>query len=287
MSEYWKSTPKYWCKHCKTYVRDTKLERANHDATPRHQGNIKRFVRDLHKGQEKDQREKERAKSEIARLNGIVSGSAAGSSGPSLSGSAKAPGLSVPKQAQATTSRKEQLAQLVDLGVSIPDEFRKELAMEGEWQVVSQRVIDPMEEKKPEAIGIGVRKRPAAGEGEDEEHDVKDSKRKRWEATHRTHMTENEDEDLDALLSKSLGKGKASDKQSIKTENIKPADDENEDFIQSKGQPNIDAANDPLLKKEPSSDEEVKFPAAIDEAGTQPEGAVVFKKRAKKNIRQK
>ena len=27
--------PKYWCKHCKTYVRDTKLEKANHEATPK------------------------------------------------------------------------------------------------------------------------------------------------------------------------------------------------------------------------------------------------------------
>ena len=50
MSEYWKSTPKYWCKHCGIYVRDTKLERTNHEATGKHQGALKRFLRDLHRG---------------------------------------------------------------------------------------------------------------------------------------------------------------------------------------------------------------------------------------------
>ncbi len=95
MSEYWKSTvstslfhvkfvlilrqPKYWCKHCKTYVRDTKLERTNHDATPKHQGNLKRFLKDLHRGHEKDEKDKERAKAEVARLNGLPVGSGSAS----------------------------------------------------------------------------------------------------------------------------------------------------------------------------------------------------------------
>ena len=62
MSEYWKSTPKYWCKHCSVYVRDTKLERTNHEATGRHQGAIKRSLRDLHRNAEQQERETEPGK---------------------------------------------------------------------------------------------------------------------------------------------------------------------------------------------------------------------------------
>ena len=79
MSEYWKSTPKYWCKHCSTFVRDTKLERANHDATAKHQNAVNRALRDLHRNHEREERDKERAKREVDRLNGVVSGAGSGS----------------------------------------------------------------------------------------------------------------------------------------------------------------------------------------------------------------
>jgi hypothetical protein len=64
--------PKYWCKFCVTFVKDTKFERQQHEATGRHQGNIQRSLRGLHREQETEQRNKARAQAEVARLNGLV-----------------------------------------------------------------------------------------------------------------------------------------------------------------------------------------------------------------------
>ncbi|KAI9730299.1 MAG: hypothetical protein M1818_008202 [Claussenomyces sp. TS43310] len=286
MSEYWKSTPKYWCKHCKTYVRDTKLERANHDATPRHQGSIKRFVRDLHRSHDKEEREKERARSEIARLNGLVSGSGAGPSRSSSTGITRGPAPSMQKPTPGMSSRKEQLAQLVDMGVSIPDEYRRELAMEGEWQVISQRVIEAAEHK-PDAIGIGVRKRPANDEEEEEE--ARDVRRKRWESTHKIHATGQEDADLDTLLSRPLGQGKVSKTLQVKSEDIKADDREtavSSAFLSTNVESHAGHEDAPAIKQEPLNGD-TQLPKVEDDAGIGQGEAVVFKKRAKKNIRQR
>jgi hypothetical protein len=292
MSEYWKSTPKYWCKHCKVFVRDTKLERQNHDATPRHQGNIKRFLRDLHRGHEKEEKDKERAKSEVARLNGLVSGTGHAESS-SSSGFGRGPTPSVPKPQATSSQRKQQLAQLAEMGVSIPDEFRGEMAMAGEWQVTSERIIGPTEgkEKKPEAIGFGVRKRTVPDD--EEEAEAIETKKRRWGSTYRTHPGGDDDADLDALLNNSTAKGKqASADSDVKQEPLEGASDE------SKPHPKVEAefgeGHKPSIKREPS-DGLVKLadtsPALADvdiknetDSGA---GNVVFKKRKAKNIRQK
>ncbi|KAF1814332.1 hypothetical protein P152DRAFT_413039, partial [Eremomyces bilateralis CBS 781.70] len=132
MSEHWKSTPNYWCKFCSVYVRDTPFARRNHEATGRHQSGIQRSLKSLHRTHERDAREKDRAKSEVARLDALVSGGAPSSS--------KAEGVigrterdrERPRQA-TTEERKRQMAQLAEMGVAVPEEFRGEMAMAGEW----------------------------------------------------------------------------------------------------------------------------------------------------------
>ncbi len=220
MSEYWKSTvsnvflhpykllltslkPKYWCKHCKTFVRDTKLEKTNHEATPKHQGNLKRFLRDLHKGHEREEREKQRAKDEVDRLNGIVSGS--GSKAPPWESKTAIPAASASRQA-TPADRKKQLAQLAELGVAVPEDFRKEMAMVGDWQTTSERLIyDTVKREedggdvKPEGLSIGVRKRKFEGQ-EEEEEAGETVVRRGWGSTVRAYPGEDDDKDLDALL---------------------------------------------------------------------------------------
>lgn len=287
MSEYWKSTERYWCKHCKLFVKDTKIERQNHDATPRHQGNLKRFVRDLHKNNEREEREKQRAKDEVARLNGVV----AGVPGPSRSSSSSvygnAPGRPVLKP-QGGISQKEQLQQLVDLGVAIPDEFRKELSMTGNWQTVSERLIDPGSEGKAvDSIGFGVRKREGR-EDEDEEEESRETKKQRWESSHKTHSADNDD-DLDALFTQGIRIAKSGAKPEPKQEGESKFEALPVEVVLK-----TNAGTDPLiptLKKEPS-DGEVHIPTAVEDTGVKQEGVmavggVVFKKRTKKNIRQK
>ncbi|KAE8453673.1 hypothetical protein EG329_009184 [Mollisiaceae sp. DMI_Dod_QoI] len=290
MSEYWKSTPKYWCKHCKTYVRDTKLERTNHDATPKHQGNLKRFLKDLHRGHEKDEKDKERAKAEIARLNGLPVGG--GSASSSSSGLGRGPTPSIPKPQATAADRKRQLAQLAEMGVSIPDEFRPDMALASEWEVVSERIIEDGDgdgEKKPDAIALGVRKRQV----EEEEEEAFEAKKKRWGSAYRTHPVDEDEGDLDALLSNVTRKGK---EPAIKSEACTEFKQEVKTKTKTEGSPNVDIglsaeAQPPAkIKREDSEGNNVVAALSpdVNQEGEEPVATgIVFKKRKAKNIRQK
>jgi hypothetical protein len=270
-------------------VRDTKLEKQNHDATPKHQGNLKRFLRDLHRGHERDEKDKERAKSEVARLSGLVSGNG-GPSTSSRSSISRGPTPSAPKPQATPSQRKQQLAQLAELGVSIPDEFRGDMALAGEWQVTEERIINPTQgEKNPDAVALGIRKRSAPGD-EDEMMDA-EIKRKRYGSSYRTYPTSGDDGDLDALLSNPIGKTKLPAPQEIKAEadsDQKPVKMESTETKPVKDEPDIIA-----IKREPS--EETKPLSVHDKVEdahikADPDGSVpgfVFKKRKAKNIRHK
>ncbi|KAI0899068.1 hypothetical protein F4806DRAFT_493569 [Annulohypoxylon nitens] len=297
MSEYWKSTPKYWCKHCSIYVRDTKFERQNHEATGKHQGALKRFLRDLHRNHEQDQREKERAKREVERLNGVV-GSASTSNVASTSKISAAGGLPVPSQPRADGSqRQKQWEQLAEMGIDVPTELRRDMAMAGEWTVTNTRIIkdtsntdDP--DAKPDnvdAIASGVRKRPKPEEDEEEEENAIKSlfkKPKKW-GRDTKHAPEN-DAELDALLSGTLTK--------------LPKTEESSDDAPKKEEdlPNIKKEDASLsIKKETDEDPSLSDikPTTVglvteapvkQEEGTEGEApTVIFKKRKPKNIRQR
>ncbi|PHH93319.1 hypothetical protein CDD83_7104 [Cordyceps sp. RAO-2017] len=197
MSEHWKSTPKYWCKHCSCYVRDTKLEKQNHEATARHQGALKRSLRNLHRNHEREERDKERARHEIARLNGVVSGA-----GTATTGS----GSQFHSASATEAERKRQREQLAVLGVAIPDDFRPEMAIAGEWTVTSTRVVEEVDTgggARTDAVATGVRKRDEPTEEQrDEEEAVQRlfKKPRKWGRDSKL-VAQDEDEELDALLS--------------------------------------------------------------------------------------
>ncbi|KAL8666953.1 MAG: hypothetical protein Q9168_007378 [Polycauliona sp. 1 TL-2023] len=214
MSEYWKSTPKYWCKHCKTFVRDTKLEKTNHEATPKHQGNIKRFLRDLHRGHEREEREKDKAKSEVERLNGVISGSSSATKGGPPWERQTAASLSSGAREATPAERKAQLARLAEMGIAVPENFRRDMAMAGDWQTISQRRIEDrvknedgledFKDFKPDlSLNVGVRKRKFEGQ-EEEEEAVAAVVRKGWGSTTRGYPGSDGgvQEDLDSLLNK-------------------------------------------------------------------------------------
>ncbi|KJX94782.1 U1 zinc finger domain protein [Zymoseptoria brevis] len=145
MSEYWKSTPSYWCKFCSQYVRDSPLERKNHEASGKHQNNIQRNLRELHKGREREERDKQRAKDEVARLNGLV-GDKSGSSKSTIQPPSR------PAQAQPAATplslaaqRKAHAEQLAAMGVDLPEELKKEVTGVGNYHVVAERVVSPTE----------------------------------------------------------------------------------------------------------------------------------------------
>ncbi|KAA6406924.1 MAG: hypothetical protein FRX48_09222 [Lasallia pustulata] len=312
MSEYWKSTPKYWCKHCKTYVRDTKLERTSHDATPKHQGNLKRFLRDLHRGHDRDERDRQRAKDEVERLNGLVSGSPASAAEGSTSEgapwrrkAAKPPLSSAPSKQATPAERKQQMAQLAAMGVAVPEEFRREMAMAGDWQMLSERPIyseglkkeEDDEDVKPNSLNIGVRKRKFEGQEEEEEAGEM-VMRRGWGSTTRTYPGEGED-DLDTLLERTKAvrrRDGALQDAGLGNEKETPAD------LPERPQSTAGAIEDPpsnmpVIKTEESTLGESDLTAAPEQGltdtpaikteGNSMGSGVVFKKRKPKHIRQK
>ncbi|KXH63541.1 U1 zinc finger protein [Colletotrichum salicis] len=303
MSEYWKSTPKYWCKHCSIFVRDTKLERQNHEATGKHQGALKRFLRDLHRGHEQEEREKDRAKREVERLKGISSGTGSSHSSSSFT----KPGSSSGAPPSAESQRKQQMEQLAEMGVSIPTEFRGDMAMAGEWTVTATKVVDEEadREKPVEAKAIGVRKREQTEEEREEEEAVKGlfKRPRKWGSTRAMPA---DDEDLDALLSgNTLMRSVKKEKEENAEVGVKKEEEEGHGGDEVKweggaGDATGVTSDAPAVKREPVEDEAGKgldVPALgedgfkkEDEAAEATEAvapAVVFKKRKPRNMRQK
>ncbi|PWW75709.1 hypothetical protein C7212DRAFT_280029 [Tuber magnatum] len=145
MSEYWKSTPKYYCKHCRMYVTDTPLSRKNHDASSKHQGNLKRFLRDLHRNNEREKTASENAKREVARLNALAGGPSISVSS-SSSAAPRPPPPSQPAGVLTDAERKRQMNELESLGVALPDDYRAEMALMGEWKLTE--VVPDVPERK-------------------------------------------------------------------------------------------------------------------------------------------
>ncbi len=296
MSEYWKSTPRYWCKYCAVYVRDTKIERANHESTGRHQGAVKRSLRDLHRSHDRDERDKERAKREIDRLNGVVPGgsSSSGAAGPSTSSASSthqsAPGSSrpAPPPVASEASLQKQREQLAELGVAVPGSFRPEMAMPGEWTVTNTRVIETRpgggEEGKVEARASGVRKREENEEEKEQEEAMRGlfKKPKRWGRATKA-MPEDQEAELDALLSGSLVKTQAAD--GVKEEDVKEEDVKAE----VKDEEDVEGKLEPAVKEEAPDTAAggITETAAKSEDADSAASAVVFKKRKPKGLRTK
>jgi hypothetical protein len=312
MSEYWKSTPKYWCKHCSIFVRDTGLERSNHESTAKHQGAIKRSLRDLHRGADQKEREKERAKREVERLNGVVSGSGAGpSTAPSAPRQATKPSgaaYGAPPQKASEEERQKQLEQLAELGVNIPTELRGTMAMAGEWTITATRVIekpgentDDKESALAEGRATGVkRERERTEEEKEQEEAIKGlfKRSRKWGVDSKT-MPAEEDAELEALLSGPLVKAK---KEESEPPRIKTEEDQEEAAQTDAIEPATQEQSPPIKQELDAEEAGLGVAAAVESGlGGPPDGAdagagagsisggstVMFKKRKPKNMRQK
>jgi hypothetical protein len=179
------------------------------------------------------------------------------------------------------------------MGVSIPDEFRPDMAMPGEWEVTEERIIGEDSDKKVEATAMGIHKRPL----EEVDEDAVEAKKMRWGSRYRTHSEQQDDGDLDTLLSNIVRPplSKTGVKERIKEEAEPDIKDEAK-VVQLLLEPveeaatTTDAQVPPSIKREPFDGtnpvlplEAVATEHAIEEAGS----AVVFKKRNKKAFRQK
>lgn len=171
------------------------------------------------------------------------------------------------------------MAQLADMGIAIPEEFRPEMALTGEWQTVSQRVIGEDEGDAPDkSISVGVRKRKHEGDEEDEDQETKMFVSKGWGSRIREYPgAQQEEEDLDALLesTKDITKPKP-------TASAKESSEDPEAPIKRE-----DGEADPssqLKKEEPSAVDQEPAPPVKSGADEVAPG-VVFKKRKAKAMR--
>ena len=173
------------------------------------------------------------------------------------------------------------------------------MAMAGEWQVTSERIVEAEGEKKPEAVALGVRKRVT---GEEDEEEI-EAKKQRWGSKYRTYPTEEDDDgDLDALLNNATRNSNGLTAKTEAKDDVK-RDVKKEIEEEIKTGPEVDAPTDlpsdvvalePRIKREPSDGEAalastiVPLHADLKQEVEEPNVTdVVFKKRKAKNIRQK
>ncbi|KAL5393455.1 hypothetical protein DPSP01_000276 [Paraphaeosphaeria sporulosa] len=278
MSEYWKSTPKYWCKFCKDYVKDTKFERQQHEATGRHQSNIQRSLKGLHREQAAEERQKQRAKDEVARLNGLVPST----SSPAASNAPAKPTFAKTEEKKATLQdRKKQWEQLAAMGIAVPDEARGGMALKGEWTVVKEEVVGSVDQDGEfKALNKGVRKRKV-DEAEEERELAGETitRKKGWGQTFKSLPGKGgDDDDIEALFKKRKADVK-DEEPALKTE-VKE-----EDTVkgEAESQPLADIPTEEEAAAKREAERKTDSTAALvkeeESSGSTP--AVVFKKRKK------
>lgn len=218
----------------------------------------------------------------MARLDGLVSGTgSAGSS--SASGFGRVTAFSVPKPQATPSQRKQQLAQLAEMGVSIPEEFRGEMAMAGEWQVTSERILEPDSGVKiPVAVSFGIQKRPA----EEEEEEIVEAKKRRWGSAYRLYPADEDDVDLEALLNSATSKGNVTIKE-LKSEMTEEVKEEPRDLQGTDGIHKATEIKREVPDEESTSTMDNPLFGVKQEMMEQAVTGVIFKKRKTKNIRQK
>ena len=207
-------------------------------------------------------------------------------------------------QASASTQqatpleRKQQMAKLAEMGISIPEEYRREMAMAGEWQTTSERLIyDTVkaekedEDVKPNGLNIGIRKRKLEGREEGEEFEERVI-RKAWGSKTRTYPSAEADQDLDDLLNSTsvLSKSKESGEEAVAT-----AEPRVSPVNQHMTLAGVAAeSGPPKIKRESSAEAVGMIPDNNPLTGTPvkqedelPNEVVFFKKRKSRPIRQK
>lgn len=174
-------------------------------------------------------------------------------------------------QKQATLDdRKRQLNQLAAMGVAVPDQMRGDMALAGEWTVVSEKVIG--EDGKEVKLNEGVRKRKL-DEEEREQLEAAEmiTKHKGWGRTFKSFpgkLGGGDEDDVEALFG-NVGKKVKKEEQPV----VK-AEPEVKDEAETKALQDI-----PTEEKASAIKPDLDVPVKEEEEAPAP--AVVFKKRKK------
>lgn len=166
--------------------------------------NVQKSLRLLHKNHERQEREKQRAHDEVARLKTSVSTNIS-KSDYSKAGSRDAPqAQKLPTSKNVTVDeRKKQMSKLVEMGIAIPEEYRAEMAMAGDWHVVSETQPGPANviktELKESKIGPLTKRKSANEKEDDSEPDYSHIDKNKWGSTIKQYPGWSEDENIDLI----------------------------------------------------------------------------------------
>jgi hypothetical protein len=227
----------------------------------------------------------------VERLNKVVAGSSASPSDYNATTSRNPALLSATPQA-SVAERKKRLTQLAEMGIAVPDEFRGEMAMAGDWKVISQRPVE--ETTSEDSLSVGVRKRKYEGQ-EEEEEAGEVLARRGWGSTSKRYPGANgiDTPNLDALLSgvKSVKKkDPALDvKEEVEEKPMVTASDQSLN-VGTCGIGASEGTNLLPIKKEKSTGPSESVPQSLQDIPTAEESlgaGVVFKKRKPKSTREK
>jgi cell division septum initiation protein DivIVA len=250
-------------------VKDTPFEKKQHEETGRHQGQLKRFLRGIQNDHEKAEREKRQAKAEVERLNKAVGGGTSSTTSAPPPSFKKTGGAS--KTPASAADRKKQIQQLVDMGIAVPDEYRADMALAGDWTVVSQRKVEEL--VIDESLNKGVRKRKFEGQ-EEEEEAGETVVRRGWGSTTKRYPGEDTD-DLDTLFSMNPLK-KKEEEEIVKKESEPPVEiDDTTARLVRPTEPDPGSLDDNPIKLDNAEDAEKPNLADIPNEPPAP----IFKKR--------
>jgi hypothetical protein len=173
------------------------------------------------------------------------------------------------------------------MGIKVPEGFRSEMAMPGDWQTLSRQVVDEA------PLSTGVKKRRYEGQEDDEEEKEAAGEavvRRGWGAATKTYP-DHDDAGLDDLLSGSISVKKEIPGSQIKGEGGTSVKQESNPALNQDGSaagnytsPRVDAQSNSnsvkpeLVKEEPQSDQAAIPKDQVPEETSMP----VFKKRRPK-----
>ena len=140
-------------------------------------------MRTLHRSHERQEIEKQRAADEVARLKRSVS---TGTSERPKTGVRNTLHLQKPfaSDSASMSERKKQMSKLVEMGVVVPEEFRAEMAMAGDWHVVSEAQLEMTSPTKLEPeekdIPLLAKQKHNSTKGEGPRADDEDVQYRQW-----------------------------------------------------------------------------------------------------------
>jgi hypothetical protein len=176
------------------------------------------------------------------------------------------------------------------MGVAVPEEYRRDMALAGSWETISERRLTPAEGGKEDAkLNIGVRKRKLENnEDEEEAQLLAKTTHRGWGNTTLSYPgAADEDDDLDALLSKTTAVKKTDDSK-FKSE-VVAQKAEAEDEADSKSAIKVEADLDSVTtmkKGEPEAIDSPQIPPVPGSHNSEGLPGVVFKKRKNKAAKQ-